>query len=57
MDSSASAYLLPAELRNALMQYLGQRPFVEVAGAIASLQQLQKAPPPAAPTPVDHHPV
>lgn len=36
------AYILPAELRNALMQYLGQRPFVEVAGAIASLQQLQK---------------
>lgn len=30
---------LPIDLANALMQYLGQRPYVEVAGLIAGIQQ------------------
>lgn len=42
---------LPIELANALMQYLGNRPYVEVAGLIASIQQA--AQPPAAPVKED----
>ena len=30
---------LPIDLANALMQYLGQRPYIEVAGLIAGIQQ------------------
>jgi hypothetical protein len=31
---------LPIELANALMQYLGNRPYVEVAGLIAEMQKV-----------------
>lgn len=30
---------LPTQLVNAIMQYLGSRPFVEVAGLIQAIQQ------------------
>jgi hypothetical protein len=43
---------LPVELVNAIMQYLGSRPFVEVAGLIQAVQQeaaKQGAQPEAAP--------
>ena len=43
---------LPVELVNAIMQYLGSRPFVEVVGLIQAVQQeaaKQGAQPEAAP--------
>jgi len=43
---------LPTQLVNAIMQYLGSRPFVEVAGLIQAVQQeagKQGAQPEAAP--------
>jgi len=38
-------FLLPQPLGNAILQYLGRQPFVEVAGMIKALDQLQEAPP------------
>lgn len=37
-------FLIPEQLRNALIGYLAQRPYVEVHQAIAALQSLQKQP-------------
>lgn len=41
-------YLITEEFRNGLMQYLGSRPYNEVAQAMELLQGLQKAPEPDA---------
>jgi len=35
---------LPIELANAILQYLGQRPYQEVAAMIAQMQQAAQAP-------------
>ncbi len=40
-------YVLPEELRTALLQYLAQRPYQEVAQAIAALMKLQEIEPPS----------
>jgi len=39
-------YLLTAADREALVRYLGTRPYVEVAGAIQALMELSEAPAP-----------
>ena len=44
---SAPVYALPHELREALLKYLVQRPYAEVAEGVAQLSALQ--PIPAAP--------
>ena len=36
---------LPIELANAILQYLGQRPYQEVAGLIAEMQKAAQAQP------------
>jgi hypothetical protein len=38
-------FLLPEQLGNAVLQYLAQRPYAEVAALIAGLSQLQEVPP------------
>jgi hypothetical protein len=40
-------YALPAELREALLKYLVQRPYAEVAEGVAQLSALQPIPAPA----------
>lgn len=39
-------YALPAELREALLKYLAQRPYAEVAEGVAQLSALQPIPAP-----------
>jgi hypothetical protein len=43
----AMNFLISAQQRDALLAYLVKRPFEEVAGAVAWLQQLPPAPPPS----------
>lgn len=38
-------FLLPEQLGNAVMQYLGKQPYVEVAPLIAGMMTLKEAPP------------
>lgn len=41
MPNEPTAYVLPAELRVALLTYLAQRPYHEVAQGVQALQALQ----------------
>lgn len=53
---SPKAYLLPEDVRNGLLQYLGGRPYVEVANGMAlllGLKELPAAPAPASPPPLE----
>jgi hypothetical protein len=36
-------FLLPEQLGNALLNYLGKRPYVEVAAFVVALSQLEEA--------------
>lgn len=47
--------LLPAQMRDGLVQYLGTRPYREVCDAIQALMALQPPAPAAAPTQPDQH--
>jgi hypothetical protein len=45
-EGKVKNFIISETLANATLQYLGKRPYVEVAALVAGLMQLKEVPPP-----------